>query len=73
MVSSFCLDIARSVFSNVVYKWPYTYETCDVGTLPNQTYPGTTNPIWATSHGDKANNNELVSIPLESWLQRIDY
>lgn len=24
--------------------WPYTYDSCDVGTLHNQTYPGTGMP-----------------------------
>ncbi|KAF8737204.1 Glycoside hydrolase family 16 protein, partial [Rhizoctonia solani] len=32
--------------------WPYTYDTCDVGTLPNQTFPDHT-PHLATVDGDK--------------------
>ncbi|CAE6443354.1 hypothetical protein ACGC1H_006125 [Rhizoctonia solani] len=38
--------------------WPYSYDTCDVGTLPNQTRPDGT-PINATIHGDKYNGNVL--------------
>ncbi|PFH45640.1 glycoside hydrolase family 16 protein [Amanita thiersii Skay4041] len=43
--------------------WPFTYDSCDVGTLPNQTYPGTKTPIWAVQNGDPANNNELSFLP----------
>lgn len=43
--------------------WPFTYDACDVGTLPNQTYPGTSKPLWATSNGDPANNDELSYLP----------
>ncbi|KAF7315039.1 Glycoside hydrolase family 16 protein [Mycena indigotica] len=31
--------------------WPYTYDTCDVGTVANQTFKGL--PILATTSGDK--------------------
>ncbi|SPO25035.1 probable KRE6 - glucan synthase subunit [Ustilago trichophora] len=31
--------------------WPYTYDTCDVGTLPNQTYTNGTGPIAAQTTG----------------------
>ncbi len=31
--------------------WPYTYDTCDVGTLPNQTYANGTGPIAAQTTG----------------------
>ncbi|KAJ9100468.1 hypothetical protein QFC21_003507 [Naganishia friedmannii] len=37
--------------------WPYTYDTCDIGTLPNQTYHNGTGPD-ATLH---SNNGESVS------------
>ena len=30
--------------------WPYTYDSCDVGTLPNQTFPDGT-PLAATNTG----------------------
>ncbi|KAG6861130.1 hypothetical protein C0995_003582 [Termitomyces sp. Mi166 len=39
--------------------WPYSYDSCDVGTLPNQTYPGTQTPLAAVENGDPANNDEL--------------
>ncbi|QRW07384.1 glycoside hydrolase family 16 protein [Ceratobasidium sp. AG-Ba] len=38
--------------------WPYSYDTCDVGTLPNQTYPDGT-PVNATVNGDKYNGGVL--------------
>lgn len=31
--------------------WPYTYDSCDVGTLPNQTYANGTGPIAAQTTG----------------------
>ncbi|KAH0834148.1 beta-glucan synthesis-associated protein-domain-containing protein [Lanmaoa asiatica] len=34
--------------------WPYSYDSCDVGTLPNQTYPGQKMPLAATENGDPA-------------------
>ncbi|TFK62962.1 glucosidase [Pluteus cervinus] len=43
--------------------WPYTYDSCDVGTLPNQTYPGTSLPALATSEGDPYNNDMLSFLP----------
>jgi hypothetical protein len=56
-------------------QWPYTYDSCDVGTLPNQTYPGTRTPLAAVQNGDNANNDMLVRlIPLsvqsrdDDWL-----
>jgi hypothetical protein len=41
-------------------QWPYSYEACDVGTLPNQTYPGTQTPIAAVEDGDPYNGGVLV-------------
>lgn len=43
--------------------WPYTYDSCDVGTLPNQTYPGTRTPLLALTKGDPSQNNELSFLP----------
>ncbi|KAJ2924084.1 hypothetical protein H1R20_g13016, partial [Candolleomyces eurysporus] len=43
--------------------WPYTYDSCDVGTLPNQTYPGTRTPEAAVSGGDRANGDVLSYLP----------
>jgi beta-glucan synthesis-associated protein KRE6 len=37
--------------------WPYTYEACDVGALPNQTYRG--GPPAALTSGDPAVGGEL--------------
>lgn len=38
--------------------WPYTYDSCDVGTLPNQTDPSG-NPAAATVNGDPSANGAL--------------
>ncbi|KAF8650091.1 hypothetical protein AX16_005417 [Volvariella volvacea WC 439] len=43
--------------------WPYTYDSCDVGTLPNQTYPGTSLPVAATENGDPSFNGVLSFLP----------
>ncbi|KAG8679603.1 beta-glucan synthesis-associated protein, partial [Ceratobasidium sp. 394] len=43
-------------------NWPYSYDTCDVGTLPNQTFPDGT-PINATIHGDKDHDYKLSYLP----------
>jgi len=42
--------------------WPYSYDSCDAGTLPNQTYPNGTTPILAKTSGDKDYGGEL------SWV-----
>ncbi|KAF9078818.1 beta-glucan synthesis-associated [Rhodocollybia butyracea] len=41
--------------------WPYSYDSCDVGTAPNQTLNGL--PIAATENGDPGNNNALSYLP----------
>jgi beta-glucanase (GH16 family) len=41
--------------------WPYTYDTCDVGTAPNQTFNGL--PINATINGDTGHKGELSFLP----------
>jgi beta-glucanase (GH16 family) len=38
-------------------QWPYTYDSCDVGTLPNQTLNGL--PAAAAEVGDPFNGNVL--------------
>ncbi|GAA6019163.1 hypothetical protein JCM10207_006570 [Rhodosporidiobolus poonsookiae] len=38
--------------------WPYVYDTCDVGTLPNQTNPDGT-PQQPMAAGDVGNNGDL--------------
>ena len=53
------------VFINLPYneqsvQWPYSYDHCDVGTLPNQTYPGRAEPLAATQGGDPSYNGVLV-------------
>ncbi|KAF8514321.1 beta-glucan synthesis-associated protein [Hysterangium stoloniferum] len=41
--------------------WPYTYDSCDVGTLANQTQGGL--PIDATINGDPSANGALSFLP----------
>ncbi|KAL4242135.1 SKN1/KRE6 family protein [Abortiporus biennis] len=41
--------------------WPYTYDSCDVGTLANQTKDGL--PVAATINGDPSNNDALSYLP----------
>jgi len=50
--------------------WPYTYDSCDVGTLANQTNPqpldgsgGAITPIAATENGDPLYNGQLSMLP----------
>ncbi|KAG9006630.1 hypothetical protein FRB94_000556 [Tulasnella sp. JGI-2019a] len=42
--------------------WPYTYDSCDVGTLPNQTFPDGT-PVANTQGNDPANSGALSYLP----------
>lgn len=42
-------------------KWPYTYDSCDVGTAPNQTLNG--EPITAVIDGDHAYGGTLSYLP----------
>jgi hypothetical protein len=41
-------------------QWPYSYDSCDVGTLPGQVYPGTQTPLAAVENGDPQHDNILV-------------
>lgn len=41
--------------------WPYTYDACDVGTVPNQTLNGL--PLAATQGGDTSQNGVLSFLP----------
>ncbi|KXN90403.1 Beta-glucan synthesis-associated protein KRE6 [Leucoagaricus sp. SymC.cos] len=43
--------------------WPYTYDACDVGTLPNQTFPGTQTPAAAFTGGDPTWDGVLSFLP----------
>ncbi|CAO1624950.1 unnamed protein product [Sympodiomycopsis kandeliae] len=47
--------------------WPYSYDACDVGTLPNQTYPDGSGPELALTSGDTVFNNKYGGTSL-SWL-----
>lgn len=51
--------------------WPYSYDSCDVGTLPNQTYPGTSTPIAATQNGDADHGNVLVRPEYPSYFSPV--
>jgi len=42
-------------------QWPYTYDTCDVGTAPNQTINGV--PSSALTDGDHAYGGALSYLP----------
>lgn len=50
-------------------QWPYSYDSCDVGTLPNQTYPGEKKPLAATENGDPTENGVLVGRIFRYLLQ----
>ncbi|KAJ3490570.1 hypothetical protein NLI96_g1324 [Meripilus lineatus] len=41
--------------------WPYTYDSCDVGTVKNQTYKGL--PVAATINGDPTEDGALSFLP----------
>lgn len=43
--------------------WPYSYEACDVGTLPNQTMPDGVTPPAAKSSGSRDYGGELSWLP----------
>ena len=42
-------------------QWPYTYDSCDVGTVANQTNNGL--PVAATINGDTRANGALSYLP----------
>lgn len=42
-------------------KWPYTYDSCDVGTAPNQTFGGL--PAAATVNGEAEYGGALSFLP----------
>ncbi|KAM0754664.1 beta-glucan synthesis-associated [Meredithblackwellia eburnea MCA 4105] len=43
--------------------WPYSYDACDVGTLPNQTWPNGTDPYAAKHSGSTDYGGELSWLP----------
>lgn len=49
------------MLTNASYKWPYTYDSCDVGTAPNQTFQG--QPEAALVNGDAAAGGALSFLP----------
>lgn len=51
--------IQTEYFSHI--QWPYTYDSCDVGTAPNQTINGL--PHAATVDGDHLYNDALSYLP----------
>lgn len=58
MVCFLCLLASNiSLIFHMYAQWPYTYDSCDVGTLANQTLNGL--PLAATVNGDPQANNEL--------------
>lgn len=42
-------------------QWPYTYDTCDVGTVPNQTWKGV--PDVSLFPGDQYNQGDFSYLP----------
>jgi hypothetical protein len=45
-------------------QWPYTYDACDVGTLPNQTLPDASGPTAALApNGDPSVGGALSFLP----------
>jgi hypothetical protein len=42
-------------------QWPYTYDSCDVGTAPNQTLNSL--PLAATENGDPSAGGALSYLP----------
>ena len=42
-------------------QWPYSYDSCDVGTLANQTKDGL--PLAATENGDSTHDGILSFLP----------
>ncbi|CAE6417346.1 unnamed protein product [Rhizoctonia solani] len=43
--------------------WPYTYDSCDVGTLANQTDPATNGPAAAHTGGVSSSKGEMSYLP----------
>jgi beta-glucanase (GH16 family) len=39
--------------------WPYSYDSCDAGTMPNQTWANMTGPTAALTTGTEGNNGIL--------------
>lgn len=52
---------ALNVIHKGILQWPYTYDSCDVGTAPNQTFQGL--PLAATVNGDAKYGGVLSFLP----------
>ncbi|KAF7337424.1 GH16 domain-containing protein [Mycena sanguinolenta] len=50
-------------FAHPQPQWPYSYDTCDVGTLPNQTLPDNSGPQAAFDTGGNNKDAELSFLP----------
>lgn len=53
--------LSKTDFLFVLFQWPYTYDSCDVGTLANQTLNGKPEP--ALTSGGPSSNGELSYLP----------
>ena len=56
----------RRLLSSLIasFQWPYSYDSCDVGTLANQSYFGRPNePAAAHVGGDEVEDGELSFLP----------
>ena len=54
----FFLSFRTEIF---ILQWPYSYDSCDVGTVANQTIHG--QPFAATVNGDEGNGGVLSYLP----------
>ncbi len=57
----FSLNSSPSMLTTIDVQWPYTYDSCDVGTVANQTVNGL--PVAATINGDKGKGDVLSYLP----------
>lgn len=53
--------LPHSTRANGRNQWPYTYDSCDVGTAPNQTINNL--PVAATENGDESRGGVLSYLP----------
>jgi len=55
------LPFTDRVFAYPAAQWPYSYDSCDIGTLKNQTLNGL--PLAATVNGDDTRGGVLSYLP----------
>jgi beta-glucanase (GH16 family) len=60
---SFFFPLVNAHFANPQPQWPYSYDTCDVGTLSNQTLPDNSGPQAAFNTGGDNKDAELSFLP----------